>query len=88
VPIKQFFYMKTERNKIPDLSLDLIKRATAGEEEALLMLLRRYDADITHWATIEETNSEGRSIKRLDEDLKAEIQERYIRAIRNWRELI
>jgi len=66
----------------------LIKRATAGEEEALLVLLRRYDADITRWATIEENDSEGRSIKRLDEDLKAEIQERYIRAIRNWRELI
>ena len=80
--------MKTKRNQIPDLSLDLIKRAIAGEEEALLTLLRRYDADITHWATIEETDSEGHYIKRLDEDLKAEIQERYIRAIRNWRELI
>ena len=49
--------MKTERNKIPDLSLDLIKRATAGEEEALLVLLRRYDADITRWATIEEARA-------------------------------
>lgn len=80
--------MKTKRNQIPDLSLDLIKRAIAGEEEALLTLLRRYDAEITHWATIEEPDSEGHYIKRLDEDLKAEIQERYIRAIRNWRELI
>jgi len=80
--------MKNKRNKIPDLTLDLIKCAVAGEDTALLTLLQRYDAAITKWATIEETDSDGNTIKRLDEDIKAEIQEKYIQVIQNWRELI
>lgn len=80
--------MTNKKNEIPDLTLDLINRAVAGDDEAILILLRRYDAVITKWATIEETDSNGNTIKRLDEDIKAEIQGKYIQVIQNWRELI
>jgi hypothetical protein len=80
--------MTNKKNEIPDLTLDLINRAVSGDDEAILILLRRYDAVITKWATIEETDSNGNTIKRLDEDIKAEIQGKYIQVIQNWRELI
>ena len=86
--IGQYFSMTNKKNEIPDLTLDLINRAVSGDDEAILILLRRYDAVITKWATIEETDSNGNTIKRLDEDIKAEIQGKYIQVIQNWRELI
>ncbi len=79
--------MTKKKDKKPDLSLDLIRRAVDGDDAALLTLLQRYDAEITRWATIDIPAEGGHIERRLDEDIKAEIQERYIRTIRNWREL-
>lgn len=79
--------MTNREDKRPDLTLDLIRRAVRGEKEATLLLLKRYDAKITREATIEEKDRDGNTVKRVDEDIKAEIQMRYVKAIRNWREL-
>ena len=45
--IGQYFSMTNKKNEIPDLTLYLINRAVAGDDEAILILLRRYDAVIT-----------------------------------------
>ena len=81
--------MGNRSTKIPDLSYDLIKRAVAGEEEALKTLLQRYDTTINRWATTKEYNRDGVPITRVDEDMKAFIQGRFVDAVmKNWRELI
>lgn len=78
----------TKRNKDFEFTIDLIERARRGEHAALTEILKHYDARITALSTYEIINSEGYPRKRLDEDMKAEIQIALIYAIKNWRELI
>ena len=78
----------TKRSKDFEFTIDLIKRARRGEHTALTKILEHYDARITALATYEIIDSEGNLRKRLDEDMKAEIQIALIYAIKNWRELI
>jgi len=78
----------TKKDKSFEFTIDLIERARSGDAEALADILEHYDARITALATYDTVDEEGRLRKRLDEDMKAEIQMTLIYAIKNWRELI
>lgn len=78
----------TKRNKDFEFTIDLIERARNGDTEALTDILKHYDARITALATYDTVDAEDRFRRRLDEDMKAEIQIALIYAIKNWRELI
>ena len=78
----------TKRDKTFEFTIDLIERARSGDAEALADILKHYDARITALATYDTVDAEGRPRRRLDEDMKAEIQMTLIYAIKNWRELI
>jgi hypothetical protein len=77
-----------KKDKSFEFTIDLIERARSGDAEALADILKHYDARITALATYDAVDAEGRFRKRLDEDMKAELQMTLIYAIKNWRELI
>lgn len=78
----------TKKDKSFEFTIDLIERARSGDAEALADILKHYDARITALATYDTVDEEGRFRRRLDEDMKAELQMTLIYAIKNWRELI
>ena len=73
------------RTNIP---LDIINAAVAGDEDATVRILRRYDAKITAGCMYEVVDENGRHVRRLDEDMKSYVQITLIRAIRKWRKMI
>jgi tRNA U55 pseudouridine synthase TruB len=77
-----------KKDKSFEFTIDLIERARSGDAEALTDILKHYDARITALATYDTVDAEGRFRRRLDEDMKAELQTTLIYAIKNWRELI
>ena len=75
--------------QIPELTYPLIKRAVNGEPEALVEILRYYDAYINSLVTYEITGPDGRLHRHIDEDMKVQVQMKLVDAIQEkWRELL
>lgn len=67
------------------LTYELIRAAVAGEPQAQEDILNYYDEYINSLATVEEEQEDGKKIRYIDEDLKAQIQLGLIEATRKWR---
>ena len=73
-----------DKGVIRELSDDLIKRASNGEEKALERILEIFNPYITAVSTFERISPDGKIMRELDEDMK--IQMRLVEAIKNnWR---
>ena len=73
----------------PKLTYDLIDRAVHGDESALEVILRHFDAYINAVATVEKALPSGELIEEVDEDIKIQIQMHLVEVIqKKWRELI
>lgn len=71
------------------LSLNLIQQAVCGNEKAAETILHIYDQYINHLVTYEVTDTNGKVIQIVDEDMKIQIQMKLIEAIQTkWRNLI
>lgn len=75
-----------DKGVIRELSDDLIKRASNGEEKALERILEIFNPYITAVSTFERISPDGKILRELDEDMKIQIQMRLVEAIKNnWR---
>lgn len=73
----------------PELSSDLIERAVVGEPEAVEKILHIYDKYINAIVSYEVKDAYGNIIRRIDEDMKIQIQMKLIESIQTkWRNLI
>lgn len=71
------------------LNLNLIQQAVCGNEKAAETILHIYDQYINHLVTYEVTDTNGKVIQIVDEDMKIQIQMKLIEAIQTkWRNLI
>lgn len=61
-----------------DLNNEIAERAINGDHDAHEYLLRRYDDYINKVSTVTKTNKFGVPYRYVDEDLKSEIQMKYI----------
>ncbi len=77
-----------EKNQRHELNYDLICRAVKGCPEALEEVLLYYDHYIDALSAYEIKDENGVVHRKIDPDMKAEIQCRLIAAIKKWRELI
>ena len=68
-----------------DLTYELICAAVDGEKTALEEILRFYDDYINALATVKGEDAQGKTYRYIDEDLKARIQLKLIKAIPKWR---
>ncbi|MDO4301939.1 MAG: helix-turn-helix domain-containing protein [Clostridia bacterium] len=64
-----------------ELEYKTVCMAIHGDHEAQTELLKYYDSYINKLATVEETDENGNLRFRVDEDIKAEIQLKYLEAI-------
>ena len=71
--------------KANDLTYELICAAVNGEKTALEEILRFYDDYINALATVKGEDAQGKTYRYIDEDLKARIQLKLIKAIPKWR---
>ena len=77
--------MKGMAMKENDLTYELICAAVDGEKTALEEILRFYDDYINALATVKGEDAQGKTYRYIDEDLKARIQLKLIKAIPKWR---
>ena len=71
------------------LNLNLIQQAVCGNEKAAETILHIYDQYINYLVTYEVTDTSGKVIQIVDEDMKIQIQMKLIEAIQTkWRNLI
>ena len=77
--------MKGMAMKENALTYELICAAVNGEKTALEEILRFYDDYINALATVKVEDSQGKTYRYIDEDLKARIQLKLIKAIPKWR---
>ena len=63
----------------------LFRSAVDGEKTALEEILRFYDDYINALATVKGEDAQGKTYRYIDEDLKARIQLKLIKAIPKWR---
>lgn len=70
------------------LTLDLIVKARDGDEAALSFMLKYYNRIISAKSIYTVYDKEGVAHKKIDEDMKAQLQMSLVNAIKNWRELI
>ncbi|RGM76612.1 helix-turn-helix domain-containing protein [Ruminococcus sp. OM06-36AC] len=77
--------MKGMAMKENDLTYELICAAVNGEKTALEEILRFYDDYINALATVKGEDAQGKTYRYIDEDLKARIQLKLIKAIPKWR---
>lgn len=74
---------------IPKLTYEMIQRAVNGDPAALEMILKHYEPYHNTLATYETVDADGTVRLEIDEDIKAQIQQRLVYAIQNkWRRLI
>jgi len=64
-----------------ELTYELIYAAVNGDKAALEKILEYYDSYMNTLATVEITDSEGNSRRYVDQDMKAEMQLKYLEAI-------
>lgn len=74
--------MKTE-----DLDYELICNAVKGRPDAVERILQHYDHYINALCAYESLDEKGVVRKRLDPDMKVQVQFKLIEAIKKWREL-
>lgn len=73
----------------PKLTYELIQRAVNGDPAALGMILKHYEPYHNALAAYETVDADGAVRQEIDEDIKAQIQQRLVYAIQNkWRRLI
>ncbi len=70
------------------LPYDVIIAARTGDADAMLQVLEHYDAYITKLAVRYRKDKYGKVVRVFDPDYKAALQEKLIREIPNWKELI
>ena len=61
-----------------DLNNEIAKKAINGDHEAHEYLLKRYDKYINKVSTVTTFNKYGVPCRYVDEDLKAEVQMKYL----------
>ena len=61
-----------------DLNNEIAKKAINGDHEAQEYLLKRYDKYINKVSTVTTFNKYGVPCRYVDEDLKAEVQMKYL----------
>jgi len=64
-----------------ELTYDIVLAAGQGNKQAQEIILGHYDSYLNALTAAEITDSEGKSRKFIDEDVKAEIQMKYLEAI-------
>lgn len=75
--------------EIPELTYELIQKATNGDPAALEMILKHYEPYHNALATYETLDADGTVRREIDEDIKIQIQQRLVYAIQHkWRKLI
>lgn len=67
------------------LTLDLIYGAVRGEEKAQKTILQYYDKYLNSLVTTVTEDADGNKHYQLDEDLKVQIQYKYLEAIKKWK---
>lgn len=78
-----------DKGVIRELSDDLIKRASNGEEKALERILEIFNPYITAVSTFERISPDGQLHSYIDEDMKIQVQMKIVDALQNkWRKLI
>ena len=79
----------TGKDQTLELTYPLIQKAVQGDEAALEVILRHFDAYINAVATVEKALPSGEIIEEVDEDIKIQIQMHLVEVIqKKWRELI
>lgn len=70
------------------LDLGIISRAANGDSQAIQAILLYYDDYIDALSAYEFEDEGGVTHRKVDPDIKAELQCKLIEAIKKWRELI
>lgn len=68
-----------------DLNNEIAERAIAGDHNAQMQLLKRYDGYINKAATVTVSDKQGNSRRYVDEDIKIEIQIKYLEELSKCR---
>lgn len=76
------------RKQRHELNYNLIRKAVNGCPEALKDILLYYDNYIDALSAYEVEDEDGVVHRKIDPDMKAEIQFRLIEAIKKWREIL
>ena len=73
----------------PKLTYELIQQAVSGDPAALGKILQHYEPYHNELAAYETVGANGVVRREIDEDIKAQIQQRLVYAIQHkWRQLI
>jgi hypothetical protein len=78
----------SKKEPIHELNYDLICKAVKGDPEALDAILQYYDTYINALVAYESIDENGKIHIALDEDMKARLQSKLIKAIKKWREIL
>ena len=79
--------MKENKKRIR-LTYDLIIKAVHGDKGALEDVLIYFDSYITALSTFYVVDKKGEKTRRVDLDVKAEIQTKFIIAIQKWKAVL
>lgn len=66
----------------------MVIKAVHGDKEALENVLIYYDSYITALSTFDLVDRKGEKTRRVDLDVKAEIQTKFIIAIQKWKAVL
>lgn len=76
-------------DETPKLSYELIQQAVNGDPAALETILRYYEPYHNALSAYDTVDADGNVRREIDEDVKAQIQQRLVYAIQQkWRRLI
>lgn len=64
-----------------ELDYKTVRRAIKGDRNAQIKLLNHYDSYINALSTVIEVRPDGTERRYVDEDMKAEIQTKYLEAL-------
>lgn len=67
------------------LTMELIQGVLRGEEAAQKIILQYYDQYLNSLVTTMTEDENGNKHYQLDEDLKIQIQYKYLEAIKKWK---
>lgn len=67
------------------LTMDLINDVVRGEETAQKQILQYYDSYLNSLVTTVTEDADGNCHYQLDEDVKVQIQYKYLEAIKKWK---
>lgn len=67
------------------LTMELIQGVVRGEETAQRLILQYYDQYLNSLVTTVTEDENGNKYYQLDEDLKVQIQYKYLEAIKKWK---